>query len=254
MRHITMILGIITVFFLSAFMPSIERIKSSNTISDDEKAGLVKMREEEKLAFEVYTFLDEKWNHRVFNNIKQSESRHGDMVKGLLEQYNIKDPYINSKGKYVNADMQKLYQELTAKGSQSLQDAFTVGAIIEDMDIADLDKLMTKTTNKDLLDVYQNLNLGSRNHMRAFNRQLEMGKASYTPSYLSQDRFENIINGDHEIGNCYADNSNFNGKGNKACVNKNGKACAGSGSKKSCGGGNSSACAGSKGNKKGCCK
>ena len=66
MRHLTMILGIMTVFFLSAFMPSVQNIKSSDPISDEEKAGLVKMREEEKLAFEVYTFLDEKWNHQVF--------------------------------------------------------------------------------------------------------------------------------------------------------------------------------------------
>ena len=254
MRHLTMILGIMTVFFLSAFMPSVQNIKSSDPISDEEKAGLVKMREEEKLAFEVYTFLDEKWNLQVFNNIKQSESRHGELVKGLLDQYNIKDPYIKTKGKYANADLQKLYTELTTKGSQSLKDAFTVGAIIEDMDIADLDKLMAGTTNKDLLNVYENLNLGSRNHMRAFSRQLEMAKGSYTPTYLTQERYENVINGDHETGNCFSDNSRCNTKGNKGCGNKNGKACAGNGGNKSCGGGNSNACAGAKGKQKGCCK
>ncbi len=242
------------VLFLSAFMPSVQNIIKYKTINDEEKAGLVKMREEEKLAFEVYSFLDEKWNHQVFNNIKQSESRHGVMVKELLDQYNIKDPYIKTNGKYANADLQKLYEELITKGSQSIKDAFTVGAIIEDMDIADLDKLIAGTSNKDLLNVYENLNLGSRNHMRAFSRQLEMAKGSYTPSYIAQERYENIINGDHETGNCFSDNTKGNAKGSKGCANKNGKACAGNGGKKSCGGGNSDACAGSKGNRKGCCK
>ena len=254
MRHLTMILGMITVFFLSAFMPSVKNIKSSDPISDEEKAGLVKMREEEKLAFEVYTFLDEKWNHQVFNNIKQSESRHGDFVKGLLDQYNIKDPYIQSKGKYVNVEMQKLYKELTTKGSQSLKDAFIVGAIIEDMDIADLDKLMASGTNKDLLEVYDNLNRGSRNHMRAFSRQLDMLNVVFTPAYINKERYDSILNGEHEEGSyCQTSDSKCLSKNGKACGNKGGKSCAGNGGNKNSGQGMGS-CKGSKGNKKGCCK
>jgi hypothetical protein len=254
MRPFTMIIGIFTILMMSAFIPNNAPVTKNDTLSENDKAGLVKMREEEKLAFEVYTFLDEKWNHQVFKNIKQSEARHGDLVKGLLDQFDIKDPYKAVTGQYANAEMQKLYQELTTKGSQSLKDAFTVGAIIEDMDIADLDILMAATTNKDLLGVYENLNRGSRNHMRAFSRQLGNMDVIYTPKYINKDRYTAIVNGDHEEGNnCQSNNSNCKSKGNKACGSNGGKACAGSGGNKSCGD-NKSTCKSGKGNKKGCCK
>ena len=254
MRQFTLISGIFTILILSAFMPAKFYFSSSDTLSENDKAGLVKMREEEKLAFEVYTFLDEKWNHRVFNNIKESESRHGDLIKELLDKYDLKDPYINTTGKYVSAEMQKSYLELTQKGSISLKDAFLVGAIIEDMDIADLDKLMAETTNKDLIVVYDNLNRGSRNHMRAFSRQLDMLNVAYTPAYIPKERYTAIINGEHEEGSyCQTNNSKSAAKNGKGCASKNGKACAGKGGNKNCGEGMAS-CKGSKENKKGCCK
>ncbi|MBK8627655.1 MAG: DUF2202 domain-containing protein [Saprospiraceae bacterium] len=253
MRPFTMIFGIITVLLMSAFIPNNAPITYNDTLTENEKAGLVKMREEEKLAFEVYTFLDAKWDHQVFKNIKQSEARHGELVKGLIDQFGIKDPYIAANGQYANAEMQKLYQELTTKGSQSLKDAFIVGAIIEDMDIADLDILMAATTNKDLLGVYDNLNRGSRNHIRAFSRQLGNMDVVYTPTYIHKDRYTAIINGDHEEGtNCQSNNSNCKSKGNKACGSNSGKACAGNGNNKSCGD-NKGNCKSGKGNKKGCC-
>ena len=253
MRPFTMIFGIFIVLMMSAFIPSHSPVTTNDTLTENDKAGLVKMREEEKLAFEVYTFLDQKWDHQVFKNIKQSDARHGDLVKGLLDQFDIKDPYIAANGQYANAEMQKLYQELTTTGSQSLKDAFTVGAIIEDMDIADLDQLMAATTNKDLLGVYDNLNRGSRNHMRAFSRQLGNMDVVYTPTYINKDRYVAIINGDHEEGNnCQSIASNCKSKDNKSCGSKNGKACAGSGGNKSCGD-NKSTCKSEKGSKKGCC-
>jgi len=253
MRQIIMIFGIFTILMMSAFMPTNFTIKTNDTLTGNDKAGLVKMREEEKLAFEVYTFLDEKWDHQVFKNIKQSEARHGDLIKGLLDQFNIKDPFIATNGKYANAEMQKLYRELTTKGSQSLKDAFVVGAIIEDMDIADLDHLMASTTNKDLLDVYDNLNRGSRNHIRAFSRQLGNIDVVYTPTYINKDRYVAITNGDQEGGSmCQTMVSNGASKGNKFCSNKGGKACAGNSGNNSCQGGNGKGKSGN-GNKKACC-
>ena len=127
MRPITIIFGIFTVLLLSAFVPSNFSVPTSDALTENDKAGLIKLREEEKLAFEVYSFLDEMWDHHVFNNIKQSEARHGELLKGLLDQFSIKDPYIATKGQYANTQMQKLYQDLTTKGSKSLITASTIG-------------------------------------------------------------------------------------------------------------------------------
>ena len=235
MRPITIIFGIFTVLLLSAFVPTNFSVPTSDPLTENDKAGLIKMREEEKLALEVYSYLDEMWDHHVFKNIKQSEARHGELLKGLLDQFSIKDPYIATKGQYADTQMQKLYQDLTTKGSKSLQDAFLVGATIEDLDIADLDELISVTSNKDILNVYENLNRGSRNHMRAFTKQLEKMDVVYTPVYIKKDKFSTIVNGTHEEGSeCKQSTADRHSKSGNACGNTGGKSCAGKKSKNCC--------------------
>lgn len=52
----------------------------------------MQMREEEKLARDVYLELYETWDLPVFYNIAQSEQTHMGAVKTLIEKYNLKDP------------------------------------------------------------------------------------------------------------------------------------------------------------------
>ncbi|MBK7258215.1 MAG: DUF2202 domain-containing protein [Ignavibacteriae bacterium] len=52
----------------------------------------------------------------------------------------------------------------------------------------------------DITCVYQNLERGSRNHMRAFVKNLAAGGASYTPQYISQTEFDAIIASGTERG------------------------------------------------------
>ncbi|MBK7635858.1 MAG: DUF2202 domain-containing protein [Saprospiraceae bacterium] len=81
MRH-SFILFTLTLFVLvTGFAPN-----TKITLTDSEKDGLLLMREEEKLAHEVYTAMFAKWNHKVFNNIKQSEAYHGELVKRIDNQ------------------------------------------------------------------------------------------------------------------------------------------------------------------------
>lgn len=49
------------------------------------------MREEEKLARDVYLTFGEKWGLTLFTNIAKSEQTHTDAVKTLLDRYEIKD-------------------------------------------------------------------------------------------------------------------------------------------------------------------
>mgnify|MGYP003589105545 CR=1 FL=1 len=46
------------------------------SLSDAEKKGLLLMREEEKLARDLYLALYDKWGTRAFSNIAQSEQHH----------------------------------------------------------------------------------------------------------------------------------------------------------------------------------
>ncbi len=175
---------------------------SFNTInaqlSKEEKEDLVFMYEEEKLAFDVYTTLSDKYAIPVFKNISKSEAYHMSMVLDLIKKYDLKDPSGKAKGDFKNKDIQKLYNDLTKKGAKSLIDALEVGATIEDVDIYDLERINSKTKNKDLNKLYKLLICGSENHMRAFTGHLKFRKASYTPQFLSQERFNSIINGKHK--------------------------------------------------------
>jgi len=142
------------------------------TLSSVEKEHLLYMLEEEKLARDVYQALNAKWNHRTFTNISKSEQQHMDELKALLPKYGLADPTAGKKpGDFTDQKLQKLYSDLVKKGSASLSDALAVGAEIEKLDIADLEKAISDTTQNDINLVYKNLLRGSKNHLEAFTRQ-----------------------------------------------------------------------------------
>ena len=169
------------------------------TLTAAETAGLLRMREEEKLAHDVYVALNDKWHVKVFTNISSAEQTHTDAVKILLDRYGLADPATgNAAGVFTNPDLQSLYTTLVDQGSGSQVAALTVGATIEDLDIADLQSLVTATPDVSL--VYSNLEKGSRNHLRAFTKQLTNSGALYTPTHITQTAYDAILAGAIERG------------------------------------------------------
>lgn len=198
-------------------------------LSDFEIDGLLLMREEEKLARDVYLGLLEKWDSHVFSNISNSEQRHMDMMLCLINKYELDDPADqNEIGDFENKDLQALYDALMAKGNESLIDAYEVGATIEDLDIYDLMNLSEKANNEDILAVFSEMTRASRNHMRAFTKNLNILDETYVAQYIEEDLLQEIIDSPKEkggaiCGGCDAEskcnkNKNKNGK-NKNCVN-----------------------------------
>ncbi len=175
-------------------------------LSAAEKKNLTYMRQEEKLARDVYEALGEKWNLPIFKNIAKSEQQHMDILKVLIEKYGLKDPLKgieNKRGKYKDKKLQKLYNQLAEKGSKDLTSALIVGATIEDLDIKDLEEALKKCDNRDIETAYLNLMKGSRNHLRSFVRVLTRYGGKYEPQYISKKEFETIITTPHERGIIY---------------------------------------------------
>jgi len=169
-------------------------LTSSATLSDAEVADLVYMREEEKLAHDVYITLYNTWGLQVFNNIASSEQMHTDSIKALLDTYGIADPMTTDTiGVFANPELQALYNQLVATGSSSLVDALKVGAAIEEIDIADLYEAMAETAQPNILQVYSSLLAGSENHLRSFVSTLSAQGVDYAPQYLSADTYSAII-------------------------------------------------------------
>jgi len=166
-----------------------------------EEIGLTKMREEEKLARDVYQALHDKWGHHVFSNIAQSEQQHMNAIHALLKKYSMEDPAAETPaGVFIDPELQELYNSLIEQGEQSLVEAFQVGATIEDLDIKDLYDFLEQTDNTDIKTVYQNLVKGSRNHLRSFYYQLSLNGAEYEAQFLTAAQIDDIVSSPRERG------------------------------------------------------
>lgn len=176
------------------------------SFTDDELKTLLHMKEEEKLAGDVYTFLYEKWGTPVFSNISKAEDTHLNAVLYLLKNYGEEYTQTGEPGVFANSDFQELYSQLVEKGSGSVEAAMETGALIEELDIKDLEEYLEVVENDNIKIVFENLLRGSRNHLRAFNRQLENLGVAYTPVYITQEEYGQIVSTPNETGN-----------GNQAC-------------------------------------
>jgi hypothetical protein len=143
-------------------------------LSNEEIEGLYFLREEEKLARDVYLKFYEIYGLRVFQNIAESEQRHTDAVKNLINKYELEDPVEEDiPGSFKNEELQNLYNSLIETGQVSLVEALKVGVAIEEIDILDLQKQLEEVVdNEDIIFVYSNLKRGSENHLQAFTRNL----------------------------------------------------------------------------------
>jgi hypothetical protein len=146
---------------------------ATGDLTQAEADSLLFLREEEKLARDVYLVLFDETGKKTFSNIAASEQRHMDSVKTLLDAYGLADPVgADTPGVFSNPDLQKAYDTLVAQGSQSLAEALKVGVAIENLDIEDLQALLAIDPSADITQVAQSLLKGSENHLASFTRLL----------------------------------------------------------------------------------
>jgi len=173
-------------------------------LNADELNSLQLMREEEKLARDVYTTLYAKWNVNVFTNIASSEQQHTDAVLTLINKYNLSDPVVSSVvGVFSDPELQNLYNQLVAQGNLSVLDAYKVGATIEDLDIFDLEEALSKSDNQDIKYTFDLLTMGSRNHMRSFYGQIVGLGGTYSAQFITQAELEAIVSSPREKGSSW---------------------------------------------------
>lgn len=167
-------------------------------LTEEELADLIFLREEEKLARDVYLFSYELYGNQIFKNISNSEQTHMDSVLVLLNKYNLEDPASNVIGEFYNQELQEIYDSLIQQSAISEIEALTVGNVIEDLDIKDLQLNEARTIKPDLLAVYGSLKCGSRNHLRNYYTQLVQKDGMYIPVYISENEFKDIVSTSNE--------------------------------------------------------
>jgi hypothetical protein len=164
-------------------------------LSVSEADGLAFMREEEKLAHDLYTELYDLYGLPVFANIARSESQHMQVVLELLDAYGLKDPAAGKlAGEFLDPTLQALYDDLLARARASQEEALRVAALVEETDILDLQQRMAQTDQADLVTAYGRLLQASGQHLRVFSGQIErLTGEEYAPQLMTADEYDRIL-------------------------------------------------------------
>jgi hypothetical protein len=150
-------------------------------LTQDEIDTLLWMREEEKLARDVYIKMTEYYPVNVFSNIAAAEQKHFDAIGRKLDQYGIVDVALPEIGAFFDQDLQARYDDLVAKGRISYVDALFVGVEIEETDLVDLSVAISETDSRPLKRTYSRLLIGSQHHLDSFIKLLEKEGIHYEP-------------------------------------------------------------------------
>lgn len=162
-------------------------------LTEDDVNSILYMREEEKLAHDVYVFFYEKYKRIPFKNISKSELAHQKAIAWLIDRYNIDAPTETKFGEFTIEELQNLYTKLITEAVDVIS-AFKVGAYIEEHDIMDLKNHLLKTKNPFVTRIYSNLLRASQFHLKAFVANLKFNGVTYQPQILSVEEYEAIIN------------------------------------------------------------
>jgi len=145
---------------------------TASALTPGEAEAILFMKQEEKLARDVYLKLHDQWGAAIFANIANSEQQHMNAVDGLIARYHLQDATPADVGDFTYEELQTLYGDLIEKGGQSLKDALEVGVLIEETDIEDLRATLLTVREKPIKNVFGNLLNGSLNHLAAFLKWL----------------------------------------------------------------------------------
>lgn len=170
---------------LGAALPAM----AADALPDEVEYQLIYMRQEEKLAHDVYLHFDGLYGGsapgaQVFQRITLSEQRHTDAVARLLEAYDVEDAVAGAApGEFTIPELQDLYATLVAVGEAGLTEALGVGVLIERKDMTDIiEAIEVSVDYADIVQVYTNLLAGSESHLAAFLKVLDTSAASAAAS------------------------------------------------------------------------
>lgn len=178
-------------------------------LNAEETSKLLYLRSVEKMAYDIYVSLADRWQLPMLFKMKQGESIHQAFITTLLAKYQLADPYAthSTRGVYQEQDLDKLFSQLLPQSLQSFSKTLAVIATIEEFEIHKLQEALATTDSQDVKFLYQNLLKDARNHLRTSINTLRNKDQTYnySPQYLTTDEFNQIVNAPKERGWIYND-------------------------------------------------
>jgi len=189
----------VTTFNLAGETPPFD---STADLTADEIEFVYAVREDEKVARDLYTLFFEKYSLKVFSTIAKSESNHMRAVEILLDYYEIDFPIPGAYGVFEDSARQTIYDSLVIKGSTALE-GFRVMAQMEEECVISYRNVLADITNSNIKIVIENLGKASENHFKAAIRQVTALGGTYSPKYMTQEEYNAIIAKGFEQGKRY---------------------------------------------------
>lgn len=201
MKTLVKLIAVLATVLLSGQAVAAGPVSSDPTPALDpyETATLLYLREEEKLARDVYATLYEGWEKNVFLNISRAEQNHMGALLKQIEKFDLEDPVTDdTAGAFTDNALVVLYVELVDTGNHSLLNGYQVGGRIEEQQIADLELAIAETDEPSLINAYGNLLAASRNHLRTFVSHVSSLGVDYEAQVLQQAQVDDIV-GDYDM-------------------------------------------------------
>ncbi|MCB0634234.1 MAG: DUF2202 domain-containing protein [Saprospiraceae bacterium] len=165
-------------------------------LTEAEITSVLYNREAQKVSRDLYLGFYDNWQLAVFENVANGEQAHMDAMLFLIDLYDLTDPVGNNEvGVFYNAELQERYNIAWETGLADETAALREAALIQEMEIAELDAALTDLVENDHLDlIYNNLVTASGAHLHAFVKYLQLFNIDYEPQVLSIEAFNAIMN------------------------------------------------------------
>lgn len=200
----------------------------TDSLSADEIEFQFALREDEKMARDLYTVFAAKYSTAPqIDRIAAAENSHIACVEAVLDYYEISYPAMTAAaGLFEDAKRQAIYNELADK-SGTLLEVYATMAAVEEESVSAYKSVQSEITNENIALVITNMIKASSNHLKAAVCQIIAGGGTYTPLYLSAEEFGTIVNLPYQNGYKYGQKKGRGGntnaqKGNKGQGNKGG--------------------------------
>lgn len=195
----------------------------TSPLTADEIEFLYAIREDEKLAHDLYKAFSAKYPTAApISKIATAEASHVACIEAMLDYYEIAYPTLSANGVFEDPTRQARYNELVNKSS-TLVEAFSTMARVEDETIFAYQSVQGQIINVNISLVVANMIKASSNHLRATVRQVITLGGTYTPSFLTTEEFDAIIGSTFQGGNAYRQQKGKGGKGGNSNAQKGGQ-------------------------------
>ncbi|MCK9630945.1 MAG: DUF2202 domain-containing protein [Methanoregula sp.] len=163
-------------------------------LNETETTDILYLQEAEKFDHDLNTALYGMHSDiPVFLHIANASGVYMAIDNVILQRYGIPSPENEAAGVFTNQKLQQMYTADINSGYASATTALTSSATFEDMHIADLQGAMGRTDNSDLQFIYRQQLASARNNLRLLNQWITAYGGTYTPTYITQASYNEII-------------------------------------------------------------